>query len=159
MNNRYTLDRTISRNIFSLNGQWDVTGGTEDVIPTEFRSAVAVPAVVDMAEPPYEWLSFDFHYYRTIFTLDQLTPLTFVHVKIAQSMFGTDVWLNGEHVGGSISCYTSQEYLLNPFLHSEGPNELIVRVGVRSTLPPESAVGRDQEKEIFTPGIWGDVSL
>jgi beta-galactosidase len=26
-------------------------------------------------------------------------------------------------------------------------------------LPPESAVGRDQEKEIYTPGIWGDVTI
>ncbi len=159
MNVRFTHDPRSPRNIFPLNGRWQVTGGTEDSIPKEFPSTVPVPAVVDMAEPPYDWQSFDFHYYRTTFTIEHLSPTTFVFLKIAQSMFGTQVWLNGQHLGGSISCYTSHEYPLNEYLDPRGENELIVRIGAKSTLPPESAVGRDQETEIFTPGIWGDVSL
>ena len=33
---------------------------------------------------------------------------------------------------------------------------MLVRVGQRETLPPESAVGKDQERDVFVPGIWGD---
>jgi hypothetical protein len=74
-------------------------------------------------------------------------------------MFGTEVWLNGIHLGGDIACYTSQEYDAGASLRPDGPNELIVRVGLKETLPPESAVGADQERKTFIPGIWGDVSL
>ncbi len=74
-------------------------------------------------------------------------------------MFGTEVWLNGTRLGGDIACYTSQEYDAGPVLRFDGPNDLIVRVGLKETLPPESAVGKDQERETFIPGIWGDVAL
>ena len=74
-------------------------------------------------------------------------------------MFGTCVWCNGRLVGGDIACYTSQEYDLSAYVRRETANELLVRVGLKETLPPESAVGRDQEKSVFIPGIWGDVSL
>ncbi len=73
-------------------------------------------------------------------------------------MFGTAIWLNGSYVGEDIACYTSQEYDVTPFLR-EGENHLLVRVGNRSTLPAESAVGNDQERKVFIPGIWGDVRL
>ncbi|HAP37084.1 MAG TPA: hypothetical protein DCQ28_14580 [Bacteroidetes bacterium] len=155
----YILDPQKHRNTFSLNGIWDVTGGEQSVIPQKFTSTVPVPAVVDMAVPSYEWGKFDYHWYHTSFVVEKLSHVNSVFLKIEQSMFGTEVWLNGHHLGGSISCYTSHEYLLNEFLNRVGNNELIVRVGAKSTLPSESAVGRDQEKEIYTPGIWGDVSL
>ncbi len=156
---QFSVDPLQPRNVFSLNGTWYIAGGTENEIPQHFKSIVPVPAVVDMAEPAYDWQKFDFHWYYTSFTLTNFSQKHFAFLKIAQSMFGTDVWLNGHHLGGSISCYTSHEYPLNEFLHEVTPNELIVRVGAKHTLPPESAVGRDQEKEIYTPGIWGDVSL
>ena len=155
----HTINPHKSRNTFSLNGVWEVTGGEKSAIPLKFSSTVNVPAVVDMAVPAYDWEKFDFHWYRTTFVIEKLSHINSIFLKIEQSMFGTEVWLNGNHLGGSISCYTSHEYLLDEFLIREGKNELIVRVGAKSTLPPESAVGRDQEKEIYTPGIWGDVSL
>ncbi|NUN71001.1 MAG: hypothetical protein HUU02_14970 [Bacteroidetes bacterium] len=147
------------RSVFSLNGRWQLAGGTSAAAPSDFPSTVQVPSVVDTAEPPYDWQTFDHHWYRTAFTIENLRDIEFVFLKIEQSMFGTDVWLNGVHLGGSISCYTSHEYALTPHLKKEGANELVVRVGAKRTLPPESAVGRDQEKEIYTPGIWGDVHL
>ncbi len=157
--NHFTLDSHVARNTFSLNGIWDITGGDEITIPSAYSSVVPVPAVVDMALPAYDWQSYNYHWYRTTFSIDSLSHTNIVFLKIEQSMFGTEVWLNGHHVGGSISCYTSHEYLLDEFLRRDGTNELVVRVGAKSKLPPESAVGRDQEKEIYTPGIWGDVSL
>jgi beta-galactosidase len=155
----YIIDPHKPRNTFSLNGIWDVIGGEKSLPPQRFSSTVNVPSVVDMADPSYDWETFDFHWYRTSFIVEKLSHINFVFLKIEQSMFGTEVWLNGHHLGGSISCYTSHEYLLNEFLNHDGKNELIIRIGAKSTLPPESAVGRDQEKEIYTPGIWGDVNL
>jgi len=78
---------------------------------------------------------------------------------IEQAMYGTEVWLNGSHLGGDIACYTSQEYDIRRALHHESVNSLLVRVGSRSSLPAESAVGRDQERSSFPMGIWGDVRL
>src|SRR5206468_748207 len=54
---------------------------------------------------------------------------------------------------------TSQEYDASDALISGAENELLVRAGGRETLPEESAVGRDQERSEFIPGIWGDVHL
>jgi beta-galactosidase len=158
-NNIFTFDPNRPRNTFSLNGEWQITGSDEIIIPATFPSTIPVPAVVEMAQPPYDWQKFDYHWYRTSFLIEHLPDKQNVFLKISQSMFGTEVWLNGHHLGGTISCYTSHEYLLNEFLKHDGVNELIVRVGAKFTLPPESAVGRDQEKEIYTPGIWGDVKL
>jgi len=152
------MDPNKSHNETSLNGQWEIAGGSADD-HQPFHSYISVPSVVDTALPPYDWQSFDYHWYRKSFSLGNVPESVNVFLKIEQSMFGTEVWLNGVHLGGSISCYTSHEYHLNEFLKRDGTNELVVRVGARSTLPPESAVGRDQEKEIYTPGIWGDVSL
>lgn len=146
------------RTVLSLNGAWQISGGGAERPAAPYTATVPVPALVDMAEPPYDWSAFAYHWYRLPFTLDGLTDTQFVHLKIEQSMFGAQIWLNGTHLGGSISCYTSHEYPVTQHLRS-GENELLVRVGAKGTLPPESAVGRDQEKEIYTPGIWGDVSL
>lgn len=142
-----------------MNGLWKIAGGKKSIPPESFTSTIPVPAVVDMAKPPYDWEKFEYHWYRTSFSIKQLPPSQNIFLKIEQSMFGTDVWLNGHHLGGSISCYTSHEYALDAFFLRDDENEILVRVGAKSTLPPESAVGRDQEKEIYTPGIWGDVRL
>ncbi len=133
------------RNIFSLNGIWQITGGTVER-PEKFPSTITIPSVVDTAEPPYDWLRFQYHWYRSVFSIKQLSLAQNYFLKISQSMFGTEVWLNGSYLGGSISCYTSHEYLLNNALRFDEENELLIRIGAKDTLPPESAVGRDQEK-------------
>jgi beta-galactosidase len=154
----FSLDHRKARNECSLNGLWQLQPGTASERPREFQSVVPVPGLVDLAEPPYDWDGPDFHWYRTEFELadHEVAPLVFL--RIGQAQYGTAVWLNGKEVGSSISCYTSQEYRIDPALQS-GLNELIVRVGAKRTLPPESAVGNDQEQEHYIPGVWGDVSL
>jgi hypothetical protein len=93
------------------------------------------------------------------FRVDADSPRETAVIRIGQAMFGTSVWLNGTRLGEDIACYTSQEYDAAPSLRYDGPNELIVRVGMKETLPPESAVGNDKERQTFIPGIWGDVTL
>ena len=145
------------RNYLPLNGRWQLAPGLRDSPPSQWRHVLSVPGLVDLAGPEYDWRSHEYHWYRTEFTLpsEDRTPL--VILRIEQAMFGTAVWLNGVNVGCDIACYTSQEYDITPYIKYGAANELLVRVGAKSTLPPESAVGKDQERSEFIPGIWGDV--
>ncbi len=122
----------------------------------QWNHSVPVPALVDIATPKHDWKSFKHHWYRT--TFDILHPPQLAFIVIEQAMFGTEVWLNGKRLGCDIACYTSQEYDARSALQT-GVNELIVRVGQRENLPPHSAVGKDQERTEWIPGIWGDVYL
>lgn len=151
-------DRHRPRNVLSLNGFWELQPGTDRARPEHFRAIVPVPGLVDLADPAYEWNTVQFHWYRCELNLTTEEIPAPAFLQITQAQFGTAVWLNGKEIGSSISCYTSQEYRLDPLLKTD-KNELLIRVGAKETLPPESAVGKDQERERFIPGIWGDVSL
>ena len=147
------------RNSFLLNGSWELSPSSSDLKPETFLHRVPVPGVVDCAYPPYAWKDCRFHWYRTTFQIEGDLP-SVAFLRIGQSQFGTDAWVNGVHVGRNISCYTSQEYRVRPLLQSSGKsNEIVMRVGVKENLPNTSAVGKDLEKQIYTPGIWGDVRL
>ncbi|MEX2116394.1 MAG: glycoside hydrolase family 2 TIM barrel-domain containing protein, partial [Bacteroidota bacterium] len=148
------------RHIFSLNGIWAIAPTRDAGPPRDYPHTIPVPSVVDCAEPQYDWQSASFHWYRATFRLDNPKHRS-VFLRIGQCQFGTDVWVNDSHAGRSISCYTSQEYEVGRYLrlNDEDENEIVIRVGTKENLPPESAVGKDQEKSIYTPGIWGDVAL
>jgi beta-galactosidase len=148
-----------ARRVQSLNGTWDIAPGTADAPSGGWNAVVPVPSLVDCAVPPYDWQSSPYHWYRLLFRVEGPQGSGNAIVRIGQAMFGTCLWLNGNRLGEDIACYTSQEYDAAPHLRYDGQNELIVRVGLRDTLPPESAVGRDQERQTFIPGIWGDVTL
>ena len=148
-----------ARIVFSLNGAWEIEPGIRPAPPAGWRHAIQVPSLVDVATPSYDHRSHEYHWYRTTFTVPHAMRREAALLLLEQAMFGTCVWLNGHFVGDDIACYTSQEYDVTPFLHYGTENVLLIRVGARSTLPPESAVGSDQERDTFIPGIWGDVSL
>ena len=147
------------RRVQTLNGIWDIAPGNAEAPPGEWRSKVPVPSLVDCAVPSYDWQAFSYHWYHLEFRVDSPSRRETATVRIGQAMFGTSVWLNGSRLGEDIACYTSQEYDAAPYLRYDGPNHLTVRVGLKETLPPESAVGKDQERQTFIPGIWGDVTL
>ncbi len=148
-----------SRHVRLLNGVWDIAPGTAEA-PLGGRGAkIPVPSLVDCAAPPYDWQSFSYHWYHLAFRIDIAERRESATIRIGQAMFGTSVWLNGIRLGGDIACYTSQEYDASQHLRYDRENELAVRVGLKVTLPPESAVGSDQERQTFIPGIWGDVTL
>ena len=151
---------TRARTVHSLNGTWRIVPGSASEPSGAWRSTVPVPALVDLASPRYDWAAADYHWYRCTFTLsEEESSYSFALLRIDQAMFGTKVWLNGTLLGEDIACYTSQEYDATAALQRDGENELFVRVGRRDLLPPESAVGKDQERTTFIPGIWGDVAL
>ena len=138
---------------------WEFESGEAKHFPLVWSRRVPVPGLVDLAEPACEWENSDYFWYRTKFLLNDEREYEAAFLRIGQAQYGTAVWLNGIRLGGSISCYTSQEYFLDGSLRKAEENELVIRVGSKATLPPESAVGKDLEKKKFIPGIWGDVSI
>ncbi len=148
-----------ARIILPLNGTWEVEPGERSAPPAVWGRTVPVPSLVDMAQPAYDHHGSDYHWYRHTFTVQHSHRREAAFLVIGQAMYGTAVWVNGRFAGDDIACYTSQEYDITRFLQYGSENVLLIRVGARSTLPPESAVGRDQERATFIPGIWGDVSL
>ena len=140
----------------SLNGTWQLQATNDETLPAAWQHSVPVPALVDCAAPKHNWQKFKFHWYKTTFNAENNHELAFIVIE--QAMFGTEVWLNRTRLGGDIACYTSQEYDARRALKT-GENELLVRVGTKEDLPPHSAVGKDQERAEWIPGIWGDVHL
>jgi beta-galactosidase len=148
-----------ARIIFPLNGAWEIEPGLRHSPSAGWRHSIQVPSLVDVAMPSYDHRVHEYHWYRLTFTVPHTMRRETALLVLDQAMFGTSVWLNDRYVGEDIACYTSQEYDVTHFLHYGTENVLLVRVGSRATLPPESAVGRDQERDVFIPGIWGDVAL
>lgn len=138
----------------NLNGTWQIAPGNR--IPENWKYQVPVPALVDVAIPRFDWQKSDYFFYRKEFTFHRTDDSRTIFLELEQVKYGTEIWLNGEFVGGDIPCYTRQEFDVTAFV-KPGQNVLVVRVGQKSTLPPESAVGNDFEKLSFIPGIWGDV--
>ncbi|MEK7819013.1 MAG: glycoside hydrolase family 2 TIM barrel-domain containing protein [Bacteroidota bacterium] len=152
------LDSSKPRNIFLLNGLWEVISTSNDKLPENYESQIPVPSLIDSANPPTEWQNNKFHFYRLKIQIDNLNSDLNYFLKIYQSMYGTKLWINRQFVGENISCYTSQTYDTSKYLNAN-ENEIVIRIGQRSDLPPESAVGKDLEREIYIPGIWGDIEL
>lgn len=148
----------LPRQEFSLNGLWQVTAGSKSEPPRLFGSSIPVPSLIDCSKPEIAWQIAESFWYRKEFETPPLQPDSALFLRIGQAQYGTTLYLNGTLIGGSINCYTSQEYRIDQALRN-GTNVLLVNVGHRKDLPPESAVGNDQEKETFIPGIWGDVEL
>lgn len=146
----------LPRIVIPLNGQWEIEPGGGE-LPLRWEHSVPVPALVDVAEPKFDWAVHDYHWHRRSFIIQAGDKTDLAFLKIEQAMFGTEVWVNGVRAGSDIACYTSQEYDVSGLLKYGNENELIVRVGAKHTLPAESAVGKDQERTEFIPGIWGDV--
>jgi hypothetical protein len=81
-------------------------------------------------------------------------------LKINKAQFGTAVWLNGKKIGEHWGCFTAGHFNLTEALNWEGENHLVVRIGAHpGALPEWVPAGTDQEKPVWTPGIYDRVSL
>ncbi len=161
--NKCDINNTIvnSRGLIDLNGMWCYElDNNENETPSIWSHTLEVPGLVDLANPKVAWKDYKYHWYKKIFAFN-ITSQQQDHafIKIGQSMYGTDVWLNGKYLGRYVGCYTSHKYEVTDIINYTGNNTLLIRVGTKNTLPPEAAVGDDYEKISYIPGIWGDVSL
>lgn len=96
-------------------------------------------------------------WYRRNVNVPALRSIATLQVNKAQ--WGTAVWVNGQAVGESLSCFSASHFDLTPHLRTGG-NELVIRIGAHPGVLPEWApAGTDFEKYKWTPGIYDSVSL
>lgn len=81
-------------------------------------------------------------------------------LKINKAQFGTAVWLNGKKIGLHYGCFTAGYFTVTGAIDWEGDNDLLVRIGAHpGAVPSWVPTGIDFEKNLWTPGIYDDVSL
>ncbi len=146
-----------SRITCNLSGKWEIEASKNR--PETWTHSIVVPGLVDMAEPSINWEAQKCFWYKKTFTLTPSQTRSHAFLKIDQSKYGTEVWLNGKYLGSYLGCYTSHRYSAAKAINYNGENIIIVKVGTKDALPKNGAVGHDYEKKSFIPGIWGDVSL
>lgn len=149
-----------TRRTISLDGTWQVEQGGMKSVPKDFTHTVAVPGLMDMAQPAFAEVGKksklrEAFWYRRTFTIDGPVPATAV-LNIHKAMWGVQVFLNGHAFGEHVSCYTPTLLNATPYLKGNGQsNELVVRVGAdRESLPEGVPSAWDFEKYLFTPGIY-----
>ncbi|HUU18697.1 MAG TPA: glycoside hydrolase family 2 TIM barrel-domain containing protein [Sedimentisphaerales bacterium] len=156
---------TGDRHIINLDGNWEISQGSMDLIPSSFEHKVPVPGLVDMAKPAFEEVGKKSErrrafWYRRRFTVEGQIPDVAI-LKIHKAKYGTKVFLNGKLVGEHLPCFTPALLDVKKFLKGSGKqNELIVRVGAdRECLPEGMPGGWDFEKYLYIPGIYDSVEL
>ncbi len=100
----------------------------------------------------------NYFWYERSFTLPVKKQVAILRINKAQ--FGTAVWLNGKKVGEHLGCFTRGHFDLTSAIDWEGENRLCVRIGAHpGALPTWVPAGTDQEKPVWTAGIYDSVSL
>jgi len=152
------------RKEISLNGSWKIAKtGLLIKIPSEFKSVVPIPGLVDMAQPPIDNQDTAYndaiYWYKTIFRIESANS-DVVLLKINKAMYHTWVFLNGKLIGENIYSFTPSFFDLKPYLKNNSKeNELIIAVGCMNNLPDTISNGNDFEKIKYTPGIYDDVKI
>ncbi len=153
------------RKVISLDGSWEIEEGSFGTVPRSFSHKVAVPGLVDLAQPPFQEVGKksslrEAYWYRKVFKLEgEVSPVAVL--KIHKARYGTRVYLNGRLVGDHLPCFTPAYLPVREFLRGKGQeNELVIRVGAdRETRPKDVPSGWDFEKYLYIPGIYDSVEL
>ncbi len=100
----------------------------------------------------------NYFWYQRTFTVPAKKQSSLLVINKAQ--FGTAVWLNGKKIGERLGCFTAGRFDVTDALRWEGENRLLVRIGAHPGVMPRWApYGTDNEKALWTPGIYDAVSL
>lgn len=157
--------------IVSLNGEWEVAAGVADRIPVAFPHRVPVPGYLDMATPVIHGVGYtdelarlldvskpeaEWFWYRRTFELDIENGST-VRLVLHKAAYGSEVWLNGQRVGGHAPNFTPGWFDVTDAVR-RGANELLVRVGAHPGCS-SGVSGMEPERRKLLPGIWDDVEL
>ena len=100
----------------------------------------------------------NYFWYKTTFRPSAKKEVAVLRVNKAQ--FGTAVWLNGKKIGEHWGCFTAGVFDLTPAIDWANDNSLLIRIGAHpGALPQWVPAGTDDEKLLWTPGIYDSVSL
>ena len=111
-------DASEPRRIITLDGTWQVEQGGMESPPEVFSHTVAVPGLLDMAQPAFaevgrksaERAAF---WYRRTFRLDGPLPAVAV-LKVSKAMFGSRAILNGTLLGDHPGSFAPHGLTLGP---------------------------------------------
>ena len=169
------------RQVIQLNGVWQFEQSFTAFPPFAFTRNIPVPGLIHLASPliddyeqffrrpektvikmAHNLLALDYTpryswYKRKVFIPANYKNLYGV-ISIKKSQYVTQVFVNGQDLGGSMACYTPVEFPLRALKYGE-ENEILIRLGDRAWLPSAAAGSTDKEKEHYLPGIWDDVEL
>jgi hypothetical protein len=153
------------RRVVPLDGTWQVEQGSMEQIPRAFSHAVAVPGLIDLAQPAFQEVGKksplrEAFWYRRTFKADGPVPPVAI-LKIHKARYGAKVFLNGSLVGEHLPCFTPAYMDVKKHLKGGGEeNELVIRVGAnRESIPQDMPTGWDFEKYLYIPGIYDSVEL
>lgn len=153
------------RRVVPLDGTWQIEQGSMEHMPKTFSHTVAVPGLVDLAQPAFQEVGKksplrEAFWYRRTFKVDGPVPAVAL-LKIHKARYGTKAFLNGSLVGEHLPCFTPAYLDVKKFLKGDGQqNELVIRVGAdRESIPQDMPTGWDFEKYLFIPGIYDSVEL
>jgi beta-galactosidase len=152
------------RKEISLNGVWQIAKTDSFAeIPSEFKSKVPVPGLIDMTYPKLDEKDTGYnnsiYWYRRTFSVKDLKGEV-VQLKINKAKYHTWVYVNRQLAGENVYNFTPSEFDLKPFLNfNNKENELIIAVGCRNNLPDTVTNGGDFEKTKYIPGIYDDVKI
>ena len=156
-----------NRAIISLNGQWHVAEGTMDKAPDEFTHRIAVPGLLDLAQPKFTEVGTtnsgkrrEAFWYRRTFRVKQDIPAV-ASLKIHKAAYGAKVFLNGKLLGEHLPSFTPAYFDVRSTLRGAGAeNEIVIRVGAtKDALPHSMPNGFDFEKIRYIPGLFDSVEL
>ena len=160
-----SLKPAVPRQVLSLDGEWQIAEGGREVVPERFARVVAVPGLVDMAQPAFAEVGQrsglrEAFWYRRHFMIEGAVPEV-AWLKLHKARYGSKVILNGQVVGEHLPSFTASSFDVRAHLKGGGAsNELLIRVGAdRESLPAGMPTGWDFEKYRFFPGIYDSVEL
>ncbi len=168
--------------IINLNGKWDFDQTINAFPPHEFTRTCPVPGLIHLAEPrakdydklfkkpnqvladdSYDYRELDYEpkysWYKKMVKIPAELNGSEAMLTVLKSKYVTQVYINGQDVGQSVSCYTPIDFKVTNALKFGEENEILIRVGERIWLPPQAAGSTDKEKVHYIPGIWDDVFL
>jgi hypothetical protein len=100
----------------------------------------------------------NYFWYRRTFTAPGKKQSAVLVINKAQ--FGTAVWLNGKKIGERLGCFTAGRFNVTDAITWDAENRLMVRIGAHpGVMPLWAPYGTDNEKTLWTPGIYDAVSL
>ncbi|UCE05284.1 MAG: hypothetical protein JSW07_16950, partial [bacterium] len=153
------------RQILSFDGIWEIAEGDIDDIPDHFAHRVPVPGLVDMATPSFAEVGKkselrEAFWYRHTFRVNGTIPDVAL-LKIHKAKYSMRVFLNGQHIGDHLSCFTPAFFNIREHLKGSGTtNELLICIGAsRDAIPDTVPSGWDKEKTRYIPGIYDSVEL
>jgi beta-galactosidase len=157
-------DTAAGRQIYSLNGTWEVEESVENSPPSSFSHTAPVPGMLYLAEPPFDKVGKlscrrNYFWYRTTFDI-QGQQRNRTELVIHKAQFGVSVWLNGSYLGKYDGAFTAARFRADKSMLWGQTNTLLVRVGAwRNSVPIDEPASQDIEKNYWFPGIWDDVEL